>query len=99
MHILFRLVCVSLLFCPSLSCYQCFVDVQDSLRLCWGHVLTQYNVRNVDTCFRKLDRIFNTNERVIEAGRVGKKFFLLFNFNNELQIVELYWCMFSSSPR
>uniref|UniRef100_A0AAQ5Y8S6 Ig-like domain-containing protein n=1 Tax=Amphiprion ocellaris TaxID=80972 RepID=A0AAQ5Y8S6_AMPOC len=67
-----RLLCVSLLLSPSLSCYQCFVDVQDSLRLCWGHVLTEHNVRNVDGCFRKLDRIFNNNETVIEAGRVGQ---------------------------
>nr|XP_046255367.1 sperm acrosome associated 6 isoform X2 [Scatophagus argus] len=66
------LVCASLLFSISLSCYQCFVDVQDSLRLCWGHILTEYNIRNVDACFRKLDRIFNNNERVIEAGRVGE---------------------------
>ncbi|XP_045900173.1 sperm acrosome associated 6 isoform X2 [Micropterus dolomieu] len=66
------LVCVSLLFNTSLSCYQCFVDVQDSLSLCWGHILTMYNVRNVDACFRKLDRIFNNNEGVIEAGRVGE---------------------------
>ncbi|XP_034083836.1 sperm acrosome membrane-associated protein 6 [Gymnodraco acuticeps] len=66
------LVCVSLLLGPSLSCYQCFVEVQDSLRLCWGHILTEHNVRNVDSCFRKLDRIFNNHERVIEAGRVGK---------------------------
>ncbi|XP_041842847.1 sperm acrosome membrane-associated protein 6 [Melanotaenia boesemani] len=71
---LFWLVCVSLLFCHSLSCYQCFVDLEDSLSLCWGHVLTYYNVRNVDACFKTLDRIFNTNERVIEAGRVGKGF-------------------------
>ncbi|XP_024858168.1 sperm acrosome membrane-associated protein 6 isoform X2 [Kryptolebias marmoratus] len=66
------LSCVSLLFCGSLGCYQCFVDVEDSLRLCWGHVLTENNVRNVDECFRKLDRIFNTNETVIESGRVGE---------------------------
>nr|XP_033495625.1 sperm acrosome membrane-associated protein 6 [Epinephelus lanceolatus] len=66
------LVCVSLLFGTSLSCYQCFVDVQDSLRLCWGHVLKEHNVRNVDACFRMLDRIFNNHARVIEAGRVGK---------------------------
>ncbi|XP_044063642.1 sperm acrosome membrane-associated protein 6 isoform X2 [Siniperca chuatsi] len=66
------LVCVSLLFSTSLSCYQCFVDVQDSLRLCWGHILTKHNVRNVDACFRKLDRIFNNHEGVIEAGRVGE---------------------------
>ncbi|XP_040899791.1 sperm acrosome membrane-associated protein 6 [Toxotes jaculatrix] len=66
------LLCVSLLFSTSLSCYQCFVDVEDSLRLCWGHILTEHNIRNVDACFRKLDRIFNNNEKVIEAGRVGK---------------------------
>ncbi|XP_071326818.1 sperm acrosome membrane-associated protein 6 isoform X3 [Trachinotus anak] len=66
------LMCVSLLFSTSLSCYQCFVDVQDSLRLCWGHILTEHNIRNVDACFRKLDSIFNNNKRVIEAGRVGK---------------------------
>ncbi|XP_075965705.1 sperm acrosome membrane-associated protein 6 [Anarhichas minor] len=65
------LVCVSLLFGTSLSCFQCFVDVSDALRLCWGHILTEHNVRNVDECFRKLDRIFNKNERVIEAARVG----------------------------
>ncbi|XP_061573906.1 sperm acrosome associated 6 [Cololabis saira] len=56
------------------SCFQCFVDVQDSLRLCSGHILTQYNIVNVDSCFKKLDHIFNTNERVIEAGRVGGGF-------------------------
>ncbi|XP_039972962.1 sperm acrosome membrane-associated protein 6 [Xiphias gladius] len=66
------LVCFSLLFTSSLSCYQCFVDVQDSLRLCWGHISTEHNIRNVDACFRKLERIFNNNEIVIEAGRVGK---------------------------
>ncbi|KAM4600968.1 sperm acrosome membrane-associated protein 6 [Polymixia lowei] len=60
------------LLSPSLGCYQCFVDVRDSLQLCWGHVLTEYNIRNVDSCFRKLDRIFNNDERVIEAGRVGE---------------------------
>ncbi|XP_030606464.1 sperm acrosome membrane-associated protein 6 isoform X3 [Archocentrus centrarchus] len=67
-----RLVYISLLLSPSQSCYQCFVDVKDSLRLCWGYLLTKYNVRNVDTCFEKLDHIFNNNKTVIEAGRVGK---------------------------
>uniref|UniRef100_A0A3Q2P9X1 Sperm acrosome associated 6 n=1 Tax=Fundulus heteroclitus TaxID=8078 RepID=A0A3Q2P9X1_FUNHE len=66
------LASVSLLICPAVSCYECFVEVEDSLRLCWGHVLTHENVRNVDECFRMLDRIFNTNESVIEAGRVGE---------------------------
>ncbi|XP_054478310.1 sperm acrosome associated 6 [Anoplopoma fimbria] len=66
------IVCVSMLFRSSLSCFQCFVDVPDSLRLCWGHFLTEHNIRNVDACFRKLDRIFNNHERVIDAGRVGR---------------------------
>ncbi|KAM9723719.1 sperm acrosome membrane-associated protein 6 [Menidia menidia] len=57
---------------PSLSCYQCFVELTDSSRLCWGYVLTEYNIRNVDACFRKLDDIFNTNDSVIKAGKVGK---------------------------
>ncbi|XP_045556793.1 sperm acrosome membrane-associated protein 6 isoform X2 [Salmo salar] len=62
----------SMLFNPSSSCYQCFVEVEDSIRLCWGHVLTEYNIRNVDSCFKKLGNIFNNNQKVIEAGRVGK---------------------------
>ncbi|KAE8288642.1 hypothetical protein D5F01_LYC12517 [Larimichthys crocea] len=66
------LMCVSLMFSTSLSCYQCFVDTQDTSRLCMGHILTEYNIVNVDSCYRKLDRIFNNDERVIEAGRVGK---------------------------
>ncbi|XP_041649245.1 sperm acrosome membrane-associated protein 6 [Cheilinus undulatus] len=65
-------VCLSLLLSPSMSCFQCFIDVADTGRLCWGHILSQYSVRNVDACFRKLDRIFNNNERVIKAGRVGE---------------------------
>ncbi|XP_027142193.1 sperm acrosome membrane-associated protein 6 isoform X3 [Larimichthys crocea] len=63
---------VSLMFSTSLSCYQCFVDTQDTSRLCMGHILTEYNIVNVDSCYRNLDRIFNNDERVIEAGRVGK---------------------------
>ncbi|KAF3691773.1 hypothetical protein EXN66_Car007448 [Channa argus] len=61
----------SSMFSTSLSCYECFVDVNDSLRLCWGYFYTEYGVRNVDTCFRTLGRIFTNNEDVIEAGRVG----------------------------
>ncbi|XP_030249230.1 sperm acrosome membrane-associated protein 6 [Sparus aurata] len=68
----FWLVCVSLLFGTSLSCYQCFVDLQDTNRLCLGHILTEHNVRYVDGCFRKLDHIFNNNKAVIEAARVGE---------------------------
>ena len=63
---------VGLLGAPALGCYQCLVDVGASLRLCWGHVLTRYNIRNVDSCFETIDRVFNNNEKVIEAGRVGE---------------------------
>ncbi|KAJ8005293.1 hypothetical protein DPEC_G00145130 [Dallia pectoralis] len=56
----------------SSSCYLCFVEVDDSMRLCWGHILTEYNIRNVDSCFRKLQKIFDNEPHVIEAGRVGK---------------------------
>ncbi|XP_034553493.1 sperm acrosome membrane-associated protein 6 isoform X2 [Notolabrus celidotus] len=66
------LVCVSLLLSPSRSCFQCFVESSVSSRLCSGHILTEHNVINVDACFRKLERIFNNDKRVIEAGRVGK---------------------------
>ncbi|KAL1259468.1 hypothetical protein QQF64_010045, partial [Cirrhinus molitorella] len=56
----------------ALNCYQCFIDVDDSLRLCWGHILSEYNIRNVDSCFNTLERIFNNESRVIEAGKVGR---------------------------
>ncbi|XP_042596906.1 sperm acrosome membrane-associated protein 6 isoform X1 [Cyprinus carpio] len=59
------------------NCYQCFIDVDDSLRLCWGHILTEYNIRNVDSCFKTLDRIFNNESRVIEAGKVGRGYDLM----------------------
>uniref|UniRef100_A0A8C7YUG9 Ig-like domain-containing protein n=1 Tax=Oryzias sinensis TaxID=183150 RepID=A0A8C7YUG9_9TELE len=70
----FRFFCVALLFWPCQSCFQCFVDVQDFLRLCWGHVLIQSSAKNIDECFRKVDRIFNNNEKMIEAARVGEGF-------------------------
>ncbi|XP_058603978.1 sperm acrosome associated 6 isoform X2 [Onychostoma macrolepis] len=60
-----------------LNCYQCFIDVDDSLRLCWGHILTEYNIRNVDSCFITLESIFNNESRVIEAGKVGRGYDLM----------------------
>lgn len=67
------LVFVSLLFGSSRSCYQCFVgDLWDSLnRLCQGHILDQHGVKNVGSCFKKVERAFDNDERVIEAARVG----------------------------
>ncbi|XP_014844882.1 PREDICTED: sperm acrosome membrane-associated protein 6-like [Poecilia mexicana] len=65
------LASVSLLICPSLSCYICFIKPQVSGRLCTGYIVEETNVNSVDECFRMLDRIFNTNETVIEAGRVA----------------------------
>lgn len=84
------LVCVSLLFGTSLSCFQCFVDLRDSYRLCWGHFLTSgHNIRNMDSCFRKVDRIFNNNKRVIEAGRVGMENIFFNNIIQSLRKVHL----------
>lgn len=67
-----KLLLFSSFISTALNCYQCFIDVDDSLRLCWGHILTEYNIRNVDSCFKTLDRIFNNEPRVTEAGKVGK---------------------------
>lgn len=66
------LASVSLLICPSLSCYICFIKPQVSARLCSGYVVGETNVNSVDECFRMLDRIFNTNKKVTEAGRAGR---------------------------
>lgn len=70
---LLLLACVLLLSSSSLGCYQCFVfDLMVTLtRLCSGHVLDQSGVRNVDSCFKKVERAFDGNEKVIEAARVG----------------------------
>lgn len=69
----FVLVCVLLLFGSSRGCFQCFlVDLTLTLtRLCSTHVLDQYGIRNVDLCFKKVERAFDGNEKVIEAARVG----------------------------
>lgn len=72
------LACVSVLLGSSLGCYQCFISVLDSSRLCMGHILSGQQSHsgipshdNIDACFKKLDTIFNSNPAVIEAGRVG----------------------------
>ncbi|XP_057195799.1 sperm acrosome associated 6 isoform X2 [Triplophysa rosa] len=72
-----KLIFFSAIINVAFGCYQCFIDVEDSLRLCWGHILTEYNTRNVDFCFKTLDRIFNDEMRVIEAGKVGRGFDLM----------------------
>ncbi|XP_029958242.1 sperm acrosome membrane-associated protein 6 [Salarias fasciatus] len=66
------LACLAGLLGPSLGCYRCFVAVEDSLRLCWGHVVAEHGIRNVDGCFQKLDSIFNNDQAVIDAGKVGR---------------------------
>lgn len=67
------LACVLLLSGSSLGCYQCFVaDLAFTLtRLCSGHVLDQSGVRNIDACFKKVEKAFDGNEHVIEAATVG----------------------------
>lgn len=74
-----KLFFFSSIISTALNCYQCFIDVDDSLRMCWGHMLTQYNVRNVDSCFKTLDRIFNNEPRVIDAGKVGRGYDVMLN--------------------
>lgn len=64
-------------FCTGLTCYHCFIDPDDSVHLCWGHILSEYNIRNIDACFKTLDRIFNNNPSVIKAAKVGKTFNIL----------------------
>ncbi|XP_058493515.1 sperm acrosome associated 6 [Solea solea] len=63
------LVCISLLFSSSQSCYQCFFEARDRVRLCFEHTRSHMVI---DTCMRMLNRIFNNNNSVIEAGRVGR---------------------------
>ncbi|XP_008430592.1 sperm acrosome membrane-associated protein 6 [Poecilia reticulata] len=65
------LASVSLLICPSLSCYVCFIKPQVSGRLCTGFIVEETYVNSVDECFRMLERIFDTNEAVMEAGRAA----------------------------
>ncbi|XP_056123577.1 sperm acrosome associated 6 isoform X2 [Rhinichthys klamathensis goyatoka] len=74
-----KLLFFSSIISTALNCYQCFIDVDDSLRMCWGHMLTQYNVRNADSCFKTLDRIFNNEPRVTDAGKVGRGYDVMLN--------------------
>ncbi|XP_061631996.1 sperm acrosome associated 6 isoform X2 [Phyllopteryx taeniolatus] len=59
------------IFRTSVCCFRCFVDVMQSVRLCSGYISTEKNVQSMDDCFKILDRLFNFNPKVIEAGRVG----------------------------
>ncbi|XP_062322260.1 sperm acrosome associated 6 [Osmerus eperlanus] len=60
-----------LLLDPSIGCYHCLVDMDISVKLCWGHVITESYTRNMDECFEKVDRLMTNATKVIEAGRVG----------------------------
>lgn len=72
-----RLLCATWLLGASLGCYQCFISVEDSSRLCMGHIKAGQSLSglpshdNIDSCFKKLDVIFNNNPSVISAARVG----------------------------
>ncbi|XP_041962149.1 sperm acrosome membrane-associated protein 6 isoform X1 [Alosa sapidissima] len=72
LKLIFCLLCLSLCVDRSLTCLQCFISSYDSVRLCWGHILIKENIRNVDACMVLLDNIFNFNQTVINAGRVGR---------------------------
>lgn len=72
-----RLLCTNWLLGASLGCYQCFISTDDSSRLCIGHIKAGHSLSglpshdNIDSCFKKLDVVFNNNPRVISAARVG----------------------------
>ncbi|XP_023656301.2 sperm acrosome membrane-associated protein 6 isoform X3 [Paramormyrops kingsleyae] len=54
-----------------LSCFQCFVDADESSRLCKGYILSGYDIVNLDHCFKAIYRIFNNNTKVIQAAHVA----------------------------
>ncbi|KAG9275918.1 sperm acrosome associated 6 [Astyanax mexicanus] len=60
------------LFRAGLSCYQCFIDPDESARLCWGLIVTEHSTRSADACYTMLDRIFNKEQKVIDAAKVGR---------------------------
>lgn len=72
-----RLLCATWLLGFSSGCYQCFIKVEESSRLCLGFIKDGSSMSglpshdNIDTCFKKLDVIFNDNPSVIAAARVG----------------------------
>ncbi|XP_034029461.1 sperm acrosome membrane-associated protein 6 [Thalassophryne amazonica] len=66
-----RFICVSLLFGFTFCCYYCFIDVYDSYDICRGFIETEYQTQSVDSCMEMLNRVFNHNQTVIEAGTVG----------------------------
>ncbi|XP_042565172.1 sperm acrosome membrane-associated protein 6-like [Clupea harengus] len=70
--LIFCLVCASVTVSPSSSCLQCFVDPNDAVRMCWGYIIIEHDVRNIGECMRMVDRIFNHNKTVMDAGRVGR---------------------------
>ncbi|XP_048840707.1 sperm acrosome associated 6 isoform X1 [Brienomyrus brachyistius] len=53
-----------------LSCFQCFVDADETSRLCKGYILSGYDIVNLDHCFNAIYRIFN-NTKVIQAAHVA----------------------------
>nr|XP_057941660.1 sperm acrosome associated 6 isoform X1 [Doryrhamphus excisus]XP_057941661.1 sperm acrosome associated 6 isoform X1 [Doryrhamphus excisus]XP_057941663.1 sperm acrosome associated 6 isoform X1 [Doryrhamphus excisus] len=65
-------LCFTLVFQPSLGCFDCFITVEESTSMCLGYMMTEHNLINLDNCFATLKRLFTDNPQVIEAGRVGK---------------------------
>lgn len=55
-----------------LSCFQCFVDADETSRLCKGYILSGYDIVNLDHCFKSIHRIFNNNTKIIQAAHVGE---------------------------
>lgn len=87
--LIFCLVCASVTVSPSSSCLQCFVDPNDAVRMCWGYIIIEHDVRNIGECMRMVDRIFNHNKTVMDAGRVGESCVKM--RNRSYLLVPLLW--------
>ncbi|KAL2084323.1 hypothetical protein ACEWY4_019841 [Coilia grayii] len=66
------LVCVSVTVNLSSGCLWCFIDPDDCTRLCWGHILEEEDIRNIESCMELLDQLFNFDQTVYQAARVGR---------------------------
>lgn len=74
LKLIFCLLCLSVSVTRLSGCLWCFITPNDCVRLCWGHILIEENVRNIESCMKLLDQMFNFNKTIINAGRVGEEF-------------------------
>ncbi|KAM9783331.1 sperm acrosome membrane-associated protein 6 [Neosynchiropus ocellatus] len=61
----FRVLFASLLFRPVVPCYDCLIEMSDTVTLCSAFRFT------TQVCFATIDELVSYNPEVIEAGKVG----------------------------